>query len=435
MKKLIIIILILLSALGGYYYYTTTHKKETIKKLDIEKSTANITEYYIYGNYLSMKGTLDKVDATYNQIDLVLYNGKFKSYEINVNKVVNKINFSFEEEINKGMYLDDIQKGNYPMFIRIRYTDQENSTEEEIKYIYKYYALNNQTDYKETTYYTMSKYNNKILINSKNDYNTMMLNVTLNNDKEIYDIVIDPGHGGIDGGAESIEKDLVESDITMSFAKKLHEKLNELGYKVKLTREENTLKEDEYFDEYNKGGRAVISHEVYAKYLLSLHMNSSTASYVKGLEIYTPDNIDYTLAELIRNNIIEKTTITTSSNKTHRVDDGIYTHNFSEYEVEASLKRYDEKGYKRYNVTTNSNYLYMIRETGGIMTGAYVDDSNPKEVGINPYYNSNIGTEAYLLELGYITNKNDLNIIKTKKDEYTDAIATALNSYIEKKYK
>ena len=33
----------------------------------------------------------------------------------------------------------------------------------------------------------------------------------------------------------------------------------------------------------------------------------------------------------------------------------------------------------------------MIRETGGYMTGAYVDDSNISEAGANPYYNSNIG--------------------------------------------
>ena len=40
----------------------------------------------------------------------------------------------------------------------------------------------------------------------------------------------------------------------------------------------------------------------------------------------------------------------------------------------------------------------MLRETGGIVTGAYVDGRN-KEFGKNKYYNSNIGVEAYLLEL------------------------------------
>ena len=40
----------------------------------------------------------------------------------------------------------------------------------------------------------------------------------------------------------------------------------------------------------------------------------------------------------------------------------------------------------------------MLRETGGIATSAYVDGRNPS-YGANMFYNSNIGVEAYLLEL------------------------------------
>ena len=49
--------------------------------------------------------------------------------------------------------------------------------------------------------------------------------------------------------------------------------------------------------------------------------------------------------------------------------DGVYTHNFTEAEIASSLEGYEERGYTPYNVTENSNYLYMIRETGGFMTG------------------------------------------------------------------
>ena len=89
------------------------------------------------------------------------------------------------------------------------------------------------------------------------------------------------------------------------------------------------------------------------------------------------------------------------SNKLYKEFNGIYTHNFTAKEIESSLEGYDEKGYKPYNVTEKSNYLYMIRETGGYLTGAYVDDSNPDKVGVNPYYKNNIANESYLLELGY----------------------------------
>ena len=67
----------------------------------------------------------------------------------------------------------------------------------------------------------------------------------------------------------------------------------------------------------------------------------------------------------------------------------------------------------------------MIRETGGIMTGAYVDNRNEEQTG-NDYYNSNIGAEAYLLELSYISNQEDLNIIKQEQDKYVEAISNSI---------
>lgn len=65
------------------------------------------------------------------------------------------------------------------------------------------------------------------------------------------------------------------------------------------------------------------------------------------------------------------------------------------------------------------------------MTGAYVDGRNPEISEGNPYYNSNIGNETYLLELGYLTNESDLNIITTKIEEYTTAIAEALKENLK----
>ena len=73
----------------------------------------------------------------------------------------------------------------------------------------------------------------------------------------------------------------------------------------------------------------------------------------------------------------------------------------------------------------------MIRETGGILTGAYIDDNNKDKVGVNPYYDSNVGNETYLLELGYLSNTNDLNILLEKEDKYVDAIVDAILKEIE----
>ena len=67
----------------------------------------------------------------------------------------------------------------------------------------------------------------------------------------------------------------------------------------------------------------------------------------------------------------------------------------------------------------------MIRETGGIVTGAYVSDLN-ENVGYNPYYNSNTGAEAYIIEFGYITNKDDNEIIKSEESSFAKAVAKAV---------
>ena len=84
-----------------------------------------------------------------------------------------------------------------------------------------------------------------------------------------------------------------------------------------------------------------------------------------------------------------------------------------------------------YDLTTKSNYYYMIRETGGIVTGAYVDNRN-ESIGENPYYNSNVGCETYLIELGYITNKNDVENINNNLDKYTNAIANTFKTVFVK---
>lgn len=437
MKKFIVIIILIAICFGGYIAYVElTKNKEEPLVAELEK--VEVTEYFIYGTTLSMKGTLTVENLDFDEIDLVLYNkdlklGKketsekrFTSVPIIYEKNENTINFKLSELINEGMYLDNIEISNYNMFIR---TTHKEVVEEEEIITYKYYSLNNLTEYKETTYYTMSKYNRKIVINSNNEYETMMLNVEENKDNEIYDIVIDAGHGGMDPGA--VINGEKESTHTLDISLKLKDKLESAGLKVKLTREENSLGENEYFGEYGKGGRAQISHEVYAKYLLSIHLNKNNATSVHGIELYTPANINYDFAKHLVEEIVNNTSIEYSTRKTFKMFNGIYTHNFTESEIQTSLDGYAKKNYEPYNITTNSSYLYMIRETGGIMTGAYVDDRNEEQAG-NEYYNSNIGTEAYLLELCYLSNKNDIKIIKEEQDKYVEAIANSIITNFDK---
>ncbi len=421
MKKIIIIIVVLIVASFLGYFIYVNYIKEQIPKINPEEEKVAISKYFIYGNHFNIEGSLEVEDKNYQDVVLTLYNGKDRDIKINTNLDEGKIVFSLSEEINEGLYLDDIERGIYYLFLKLTYEN----TEDIEKPITKYYILDNNTEYTDVEYYTLTKYNNRIMINSDNEYQTMNFIVSENKtNNEIADITIDPGHGGMDGGGAA--NDYKETDFTMDISNKIKDKLEKLGLKVKLTHEEGDLTQNEVLDEYNTHGRAVVPNEVKSKYTFSIHINKNESSRVSGLEIYTADNINYDFARSLADNIINYTGLDYSTNRMYKMFDGVYTHNFSAAEIASSLAGYEENNYNPYNVTEESNYLYMIRETGGIMTGAYIDDSNPEEVGVNKYYNSNIGNETYLLELGYISNLDDLNNLLEKEDQYVEAIVTAI---------
>ena len=428
MKKIFgILFVIIILGCAGYFVYIN-YIKDSIPKIKMEEETANINEYYIYGNHFNIKGSIDIKDKNYESICLTLYNGVDKDIEINNDTDGGNVSFYLSDIINEGLYLDNLDIGTYYLFLKATYENNEDNENP----IVKYYGLKNDTKYNDTVYYTLSKYNNIITINSDNDYNTMAFNIKKNTSKnKNYDVTIDPGHGGMDSGG--ISGDYKETDFTMDISKKIKYYLEKENITVMLTHDEGDIDKNSVMDEYNEHGRAVISNEVKSKYTFSIHINKNISSKVGGIEIYTPSNINYDLAKDIADSITSNSGLGYSSNRLYKMYNGVYTHNFTENEIETSMEGYEKKGYNAYNVTTNSNYLYMIRETGGFMTGAYVDDSNPDKVGVNPYYDSNIGNESYLLELGYISNKGDVNVLLEEQDAIAKAVADAIIKEINEK--
>jgi N-acetylmuramoyl-L-alanine amidase len=100
-------------------------------------------------------------------------------------------------------------------------------------------------------------------------------------------ITIDPGHGGIDGGAESALGDF-EKEITLQIGIKLAEKLRAAGANVLLTREDDV---DYYIR--GKGGkrtdldkRIEIAAEHQAMLFLSIHANAIKGSRWSGAQVF-----------------------------------------------------------------------------------------------------------------------------------------------------
>ena len=104
MKKLIgIIFLLIISIFAGYFIYINYLKDKGIIP---EEEKVNISEYYIYGDHLNIKGTLEIEDMTYQKVCLSLYDGKNdKDIDIITSNDGKKLNFNFSEYINDGFRL------------------------------------------------------------------------------------------------------------------------------------------------------------------------------------------------------------------------------------------------------------------------------------------------------------------------------------------
>jgi hypothetical protein len=103
---------------------------------------------------------------------------------------------------------------------------------------------------------------------------------------------------------------------------------------------------------------------------------------------------------------------------------------YSKDNIASLIKEAKRDGYEPYNFTDHETYYYFVCETGGIMTHAFTDGRNPKYKA-NPYRNNNQGTEAYLCELGYISQNDDLQNIINKKDGYIKALKESVLTYAE----
>ena len=163
---------------------------------------------------------------------------------------------------------------------------------------------------------------------------------------------------------------------------------------------------------------------------ISIHLNSTVEDNPQGgVEVYASNNANLEFAKNIADNIVNLVGTTYSSNNQHKVLDGVYVRTYSESEIEDAIEYANDLGYEPYeSLSTETPYLFVIRETGGIMTHAYVDGRNTN-LDSNPYYDSNISTEAYLLELGFINSINDIEHLKNDKEAYINAIVEAIVNY------
>ena len=127
-------------------------------------------------------------------------------------------------------------------------------------------------------------------------------------------LVLDAGHGGIDGGAIS-DSGLKESDINLQIALKTEALVRFLGINTVMTRETDTDNSDNkaYSEHDNLVQRVKLANSTENAVLISIHQNKFPSAVVSGAEVMYSDNDDSKALGLItQDNLV---TLLDSSNR------------------------------------------------------------------------------------------------------------------------
>jgi N-acetylmuramoyl-L-alanine amidase len=123
------------------------------------------------------------------------------------------------------------------------------------------------------------------------------------------DILIDVGHGGIDGGAS--HGDILEKNITLEVANILYKQLSMKGYNVVLNRtgdyalsEENSWLRNPSRHRKDLAQRKHLAKELSPKIMVSLHVNTSSDPASRGpIVLYQKNNQSFMLADIAQHSL------------------------------------------------------------------------------------------------------------------------------------
>ena len=97
-------------------------------------------------------------------------------------------------------------------------------------------------------------------------------------------VLLDPGHGGADGGAPGVSGQVKEKELTLIFSRELRDLLAERGrVRVAMTREDDRSLSLEQ--------RAAIARKLGAGLLVSVHMDSAPNPLARGATVYSLSDV------------------------------------------------------------------------------------------------------------------------------------------------
>jgi len=234
--------------------------------------------------------------------------------------------------------------------------------------------------------------------------------------KNIYDILIDPGHGGMDTGTSG--NGLLESEEVLKLSLYMAKRFEDHGLKVKLTRDGDyeMAGEGNYHaieSPYYANGRVEQAYRHQAKYLISNHLNAVGGGVMaEGYEVYTSILTDDSWSGHV-------STALATSGRTAR--DSL----LNDYRVsKGSFKKWSKDDPTR-------DYLYILRESGGVLS------QSTAIVKYNPAYEEIPlhGAEAMLVEYAYIDNPDEATQWMQHYEEWAEAVVLGTLNYLGIEYK
>lgn len=229
-------------------------------------------------------------------------------------------------------------------------------------------------------------------------------------------VVIDAGHGGKDAGCVSADKKTYEKTITLDIAKTLSDKIKKAYPDVKVIL---TRSKDEYITLENRAAQA---NKVDADLFISIHINATERNSPNGYSVHI---------------------LGQSSNKNR----DLFAYNMDVCRRENSVVMLEDDystKYQDFDPTDPESYIFMV-----LMQNSHLEQSfrfaqiiqqNLKggpikaDRGIwqDPFFVLwKTAMPSVLVELGFMSNPNDLSILrqKSKRDELAQRLFLAFADY------
>ncbi|MCR5840737.1 MAG: N-acetylmuramoyl-L-alanine amidase [Bacteroidales bacterium] len=229
-------------------------------------------------------------------------------------------------------------------------------------------------------------------------------------------VVIDPGHGGKDSGAVSRDKKSYEKTFVLDIATTLADKIRAACPDVKVVL---TRTDDRYV---TLGGRADLANKEEANLFISVHINANAKTSPNGFSVHVLGQSSQKNRDLYANNM----EIVRRENAVILLEDDYNT-------TYGGFDPNDPESYIFMNLMQNANLEQSVRFAQAVqkhLKGGPI--ANDRGVSQDPFLVLwRTAMPAVLLELGFISNDNDLAALREKenRDQLAERICQAFIEY------